>query len=256
MRPFFPALLAVACGGPPAALSSREGSPPSPQAPEVAKIQSSGEGWGVVFWKDSVAYMVGDGLTTVGPRGRAVARLRGAGESRCGGLAIDDATPHAVVTLPEGTTGDVPSKPAIISASTVEASAWRLDETLPGRDRFTPVDPDASPALQRGVEVGSVIKVRRYGGPPVVVVGGRRGESGGLVVVDHAASITLAQVLADGFASTPRVLPPTDLDGDGHLETALFTSERVVLARLKLSPSTVDLIPLESWSCGASAATP
>jgi hypothetical protein len=171
-------------------------------------------------------------------------------------VAIDDATPHAVVTLPEGKTGEVPAKPAVISASTVEAAAWRLDETLPGRDRFTPIDPDAAPAVQRGVEVGSVIKVRRYGGPPVVVVGGRRGPSGGLVVMNHAASTTLARVLVDGFATTPRVLPPTDVDGDGHLETALFTDERVVLARLKLTPSTVELIPLESWSCGPDAGTP
>ena len=171
-------------------------------------------------------------------------------------MAVDDVPPNAVVVLPEGRVGDVPQKPSVIPASTVEAAAWRMDELLPGRDRFTPVDPDAAPALQRGVELGSVVKVRRYGGPPVVLVGGRRGAVGGLVLVDHTASAVEAQLLVDGFESTPRVLPPTDLDGDGELETALFTDRRVVLARLQLTPASAALTGLESWVCDDTVVAP
>jgi hypothetical protein len=157
-----------------------------------------------------------------------------------------------VVTLPEDKSGVAPQKPAVIPAATVEAAAWRLDEVLPGRDRFTPIDPDAAPALQRGVEVGSVVKVRRYGGPPVLVVAGRRGKTGALLVLDRTASAVQDQILVEGVTATPRVLPPADLDGDGHAETALFTGSETLLARLMFTPATVDLSPLEWWTCGAS----
>lgn len=222
----------------------------------TSTIVSSNEGWGAVFWRDSVAYQLGGGGEAVGPRGRTTLRVREPRSTFCGGVAVDDAPPHAVLVLPEGRVGDVPQKPSVIPASTVEAAAWRMDELLPGRDRFTPVNPDAAPALQRGVEVGSVVKVRRYGGPPVVLVGGRRGSVGGLVLVDHTASTVQAQLLVDGFESTPRVLPPTDLDGDGSLETALFTDRRVVLARLQLTPASAALTGLESWVCEDAADVP
>ena len=151
MRRIFPVWMLVACGGAVTQTSPQESTPSPPSgepAAELRGVASSGEGWGVVFWKDSVAFKIGGGMQTIGPRGRTVARLREPAARRCGGLAIDDAAPHAVVTLPEGKTGDVPSKPAVISASTVEAAAWRLDESLPGRDRFTPVDPDEPPIFR------------------------------------------------------------------------------------------------------------
>ena len=247
-RRLLPVLLCCGCGGL-SSTSERPARSPTDAQPQVPEIVSSGEGWGAVFWRGSVAFRVGDGLETVGPRARTTARLRVPPEQWCGGDAIDDAAPHAVLVLPDGAVGQVPTKPAVIPATAVEASAWRLDEALPGRDRFSPVDPDASPAEQRGVGVGSVVKVRRYGGPPVVVVGGRRGEVGAMLVTDRDATTTHASLLVDGFSETPRVLPPTDLDGDGELETALFTDQRVVLARLKVRPATVELTPLESWTC-------
>jgi len=210
---------------------------------------SSGEGWGAVFWQDGVAWKVGGGLETIGPGGRTTATVRSAEPGYCGGVALDHATPNAVVAAPVGTTGEAPAKPAVIAAATVEAAAWRLDEVLPGRDRFTPVNPDAAPALQRGVEVGSVVKVRRYGGPPVLLVSGRRGSSGALLVLDREATRVEAKVQVEGLTSTPRVLPPADIDGDGAAETALFTRTETLLARLELTPSTVGLQSLEWWTC-------
>jgi len=225
----------------------------APAAPSIPAVESSGEGWGAVFWDGPVAWRVGGGLDTIGPRGRATATVRDPTVGYCGGQALDNAAPHAVITAPEGVSGDAPKKPAVISAATVEAAAWRLDDVLPGRDRFTPVDPDASPALQRGVEVGSVVKVRRYGGPPVLLVGGRRAEVGALLVLDKEATTVLAQVLVEGMSGTPRVLPPADLDGDGHLETALFSKHDTLLARVPLTPATAGLTALEYWSCSEPA---
>ncbi|HCH63606.1 MAG TPA: hypothetical protein DFR83_12440 [Deltaproteobacteria bacterium] len=263
MRRLLPLWLVLGCsdrptGVPePAEPSRSSGSlEPGQAEPSVPSIASSQEGWGAVFWRDTVAYKMGGGLEAVGPRGRTTVRLREPKVAHCGGIAIDDAPAHAVVVLPEGKQGDIPAKPAVIAASTVEAAAWRMDEALPGRDRFTPVNPDAAPALQRGVELGSVVKVRRYGAPPVVVVSGRRGSVGGLLVVDRDASHIEAMLIADGFDSAPRVLPPTDLDGDGHLETALFTDSRVVLGRLTLTPASVGLTGLESWACEDGAVAP
>ena len=244
--------------------ADRPSSPPVPSDPTAATateptlpaIKSSGEGWGAVFWKEEVAYQVGGGAQVVGPRGRREVRMREPTLTGCGGVAIDGVPANAVIVLPDGKDGEIPTKPSIIAASTVEAAAWRMDEALPGRDRFTPVNPDAAPALQRGVELGSVVKVRRYGAPPVVVVSGRRGAVGGLLVVDREASHTEAVLMADGFDATPRVLPPADLDGDGHLETALFTDSRVVLARLTVTPATVELTGLEAWTCEDGVAAP
>lgn len=246
MRTLLPALL-VLC-----ACSSASTPAPADPLPSdrLAKAHpSSGEGWGAVFWQDGVAWKVGGGLDTIGPRGRNTASVRSAEPGPCGGVALDDATPNAVVAAPFGTTGEAPAKPAVIAAATVEAAAWRLDEVLPGRDRFTPLNPDAAPALQRGVEVGSVVKVRRYGGPPVLLVSGRRGSSGALLVLDREASRVESTVLVEGLSSTPRVLPPADIDGNGAAETALFTRTETLLARLELTPSTVGLQALEWWTC-------
>jgi hypothetical protein len=242
---------AMGCSGEPAAPAVVSNEPDAAEA--IPAVPSSKEGWGAVFWEGEVAYKVGGGLDTVGPRGRSTARLREGHPQFCGGQALDDAAPHAVLAVPDGKIGDAPEKPAVISAATVEAAAWRLDEVLPGRDRFTPVNPDASPALQRGLEVGSVVKVRRFGGPPVLLAGGRRGAVGGLVLLDREATASQGHLLADGFDAIPRVLPPADLDGDGNLETALFTDHRVLLVRLLLTPSSAELVPLESWSCSAPA---
>lgn len=236
-----------------AALAGCGAAPPaevSPAEPEPA-FPSSKEGWGAVFWSEGQAWKVGGGLDTIGPRGRAPSTVTDETPGRCGGVAIQGAADRAVLAAPPGVHGDAPAKPAVIAASVVEAAAWRLDEVLPGRDRFTPVDPQASPAAQRGVDVGSVVKLRRYGGPPVLVVGGARAGTGALLVLDREATQVLAQVSVPEMRGTPRVLPPADLDGDGNLETALFTVDHIMLARLTVTPATVSLTPLESWRCPA-----
>ena len=84
------------------------------------------------------------------------------------------------------------------------------------------------------------------------MVAGRRGRTGALLVLDRTASAVQDQILVVGVTATPRVLPPADLDGDGHAETALFTGSETLLARLMFTPATVDLSPLEWWTCGTS----
>lgn len=230
-------LLTVGCNTP---------APPAEPAPEALPPS---EGWGAVFWRGDVAWKVGGGDIVVGPRSVSTSTGRGDSPAKCGGVAIDDAAPHAVLALPEGRSGDSPTKPAVISAAVVEAAAWRLDEVLPARDRYSPASSGADPALQRGVSLGSVVKLRRFGGPPVLVVSGSRDCTGVLALLDREAKTVLDSTTVEGLCGTPRVLPPADIDGDGQLETALFSDTHVLLARLPLSSAKAAITPVQSWSC-------
>ena len=233
-------LIAVGCN-PPADQPATEPTPPAAEAPD---------GWGAVFWRDAVAWKVGGGDVVVGPRSVSTSRPRaGAAPAPCGGVVIDDAAPHAVVALPAGRSGATPQKPAVIEAAVVEAAAWRLDELLPAQDRYSPATPNADPASQRGVSLGSVVKLRRYGGPPVLVVGGSRDCTGVLALLNRQATEVLASTLVEGLCDTPRVLPPADIDGDGQLETALFSDTHVLLSRITLTPAKAALAPVHTWTC-------
>lgn len=220
-------------------------------APEVSQLPGPVPGWGAVFWRDGIPWQRGGATRVVGPRAVAdvVPLTPAPSPSRCGGTAVDGAPKHAVVALPQGVSGDTPTKPPIISAATVEATAWRLDEKLPARDKWSPVDPNAAPAAQRGVQVGSVVKVRRYGGPPVLAVAGSRDCTGIVALLDREATTTWTHHLLPGICGTPHLLPPTDIDGDGQLETVVFDDEHVVVARLDLTPATADLTVLGHWAC-------
>ncbi len=233
------ALLCSACGQP----------SPDPTPEPSAATATSSEGWGAVFWREDVAWKVGGGDTVVGPRSLATSRPRADTPTKCGGVAVDDAVPHAVLALPAGKSGDTPAKPAVITAAVVETAAWRLDEVLPARDRYAPATPETNPALQRGVAVGSVVKVRRFGGPPVLAVGGSRDCTGVLALLDREATQVLARITVPDMCGTPRVLPPADIDGDGQLETALFTDTHILLARLPFTSANVAIEPLQSWTC-------
>lgn len=233
------AVLCAACGRPDPA--------PVPEPP--ATTAHSSEGWGAVFWRGEVAWKVGGGDTVVGPRSLSTSRPRADTPAKCGGVAIDDAAPHAVLALPVGKSGNTPTKPAVITAAIVETAAWRLDEKLPARDRYAPAAPETNPALQRGVALGSVVKVRRFGGPPVLAVGGSRDCTGILALLNREATQVLASVTVPEMCGTPRVLPPADIDGDGQLETALFTDTHILLARLPLTSAEASITPLQTWSC-------
>lgn len=235
-------LLVVGCGASPKA-------PLAPADPTPA-LPGPADGWGVVFERNDGLWKVGGGSTLVGPYGIGAGTTEGT-SGECGGLKLTTDVAHPRLVLPEGTVGQAPSRPSPVDAARVEAAAWRLDEALPPRDRFTPTDPNAAPAAQRGVQVGSVIKVRRFGGPPVHTAVGSRDCQARLLILDADARQTLAQLDVPEVCDTPRLLPPTDLDGDGNLETALLSESTVVLVRLRLEPATATIEALGQWRCAS-----
>lgn len=208
------------------------------------------DGWGAVLWREGTAVQYGGGPTLIAPRSTAAAAPRsGAAPDRCGGRVLEGAPEAAVLAPPAGAPAVVPPKPPAVPAPLVEAALWRVDELLPAADAFTPIDPNAAPAKARGVELGSVVKTRRRGAPPVLVVSGERSCTAVLAVLDAKATKVLASQLVPGPCAVPRVLPPADLDGDGALETALFTDSRVVAARLGLASGAETLTLLGDWAC-------
>jgi len=209
-------------------------------------------GWGAVLWRDGVAVQHGGGPVLVSPKSRAVATAAAAAPAdRCGGTVLEGAPPSSVLAPPAGSPEVVPPKPAAVPAPLVEAALWRVDTLLPPADEFTPVQASAAPAKARGVELGSVVKTRRHGAPPVLVVSGERSCTAVLAVLDAKATNVLASQSVPGVCGVPRVLPPADLDGDGALETALFTDDRVVAARLELASGKESMTLLGDWACPA-----
>ena len=81
------------------------------------------------------------------------------------------------------------------------------------------------------------------------MVSGERSCTAVLAVLDAKATTVLAFQLVPGVCEVPRVLPPADLDGDGSLETAIFTDSRVVAARLDLASGKETMTLLGDWSC-------
>jgi hypothetical protein len=236
------ALGAVTCGSP---------SPTPPSAAWASPLPGAAAGWGAVFWREGRPVAVGGGARLIGPVGVADAARGGPGP--CGGEWADGAPARAVLALPTGVHGDAPTKPPAVPAGLVEAAAWRLDEALPAAERFTPVDPAAAPARQRGVEVGSVIKLRRTGGPPVILTVGARGCAGAALLLDATGARAVDELRIPGACAPLKALPPADLDGDGALETALYSDEQVVLVRIPMDPARAALEALGSWSCPAGA---
>lgn len=220
-----------------------------PPAPTHA-LAPPAAGWGAVLWQDGVAVQYGGGPTLVAPKVRAAAiEDTAAAPDRCGGVVLKDAPTAAVLAPPSGSPTTAPSRPPAVPAPLVEAALWRVDTLLPEADSFTPIDPNAAPAKARGIELGSVVKTRRRGAPPVLVVSGERSCTAVLAVLDAKATRVLTSQIVPGVCGVPRVLPPADLDGDGASETAMFTADRVVAARLQLDSGEERLDLLGDWAC-------
>jgi hypothetical protein len=96
--------------------------------------------------------------------------------------------PPAVTTPPPP-----PPEPPPVAAATIEKVGWRLDEVLPPADRFTPNTPSKDVSQQRGVQVGTVVKMRREGGPPWYLASGTRNCDGGFVVLDSTGEPDLGR---------------------------------------------------------------
>lgn len=221
----------------------------APAAINAIKAKKSTEdGWGAVFWRNATAWKIGGGDTLVSPR--ASAQVRPSGEPlTCDGVAVKGAPAHAALALPEGTPQpDVMASPAI-QAHRVERAAWRLDEILPPRGRFDPKVSSNQPSKQRGIEVGSVSKTRRYGAPPFLIATGVRSCSGAVIITDLKAEKTLAYDRLPQTCTPLRVIPALDYDGDGNREFAVFSEERVALYRLTERPGTLHMDRIGEWYC-------
>jgi hypothetical protein len=144
-------------------------------------------------------------------------------------------------------------KTPAIRAHLVERAAWRLDEVLPPRDKFSPAVSSTAPSEQRGVKVGSVAKTRRHGAPPVLISTGVRDCTAAIAVVDAKAERTLAHDRVAGVCSPLRVLPAAQLDAQNGREFAVFNETDVILYRLLEDGGRIRLTRLGEWRCPAPA---
>jgi hypothetical protein len=142
----------------------------------------------------------------------------------------------------------VATAPAV-QAALVERVAWRLDALLPAQGAYSSAAPQIEPARQRGVQVGSVVKMRRHHAPPVVLAVGVRRCTGVVSVLDVKGSESLWSARIPDSCGRLRLLPPTDLDGDGALETAVFDETQVTVLRVVDSGRDPDVEVLGHWRC-------
>lgn len=253
-----PLLFALfACSG-----SSNEGAAPSAIEPapaaeapaaraaeerRVAVDTAVGAAWGAVFWREERAWRQGGGEALIGPGGVGVATA-GAEQGACG-VALSGAPQRAVLALPAGVAPTaLPEAPAT-RADLVERAAWRLDEALPPRDRFSPATSSTDPALQRGVRVGSVVKTRRANAPPLLFAAGSRECAAALVVLDQEAKEVLAWDRLEQVCDPLTLLPTADYDGDGQRELVAYTAGRVLLYRLAEGSGAPRLTRIGDWRC-------
>jgi hypothetical protein len=245
------------CGGPteapepPLTTGSGSGSAATAKPEPSAPIDVPGEGWGGVVWNGSTAYRIaGEGTIAVGPEAVATFTLAPELPSRCGAPAMKGAPHAAAIVLPPAvaTPPPPPPEPLPVAAATIEKVGWRLDEVLPPADRFTPNTPSKDVSQQRGVQVGTVVKMRRQGGPPWLLASGTRNCDGGFVVLDATASRTLVAERIP-TCDTLRVLNPSDLDGDGNAELAVFDDDSVYVYRIRPERGQPRVERLGRWSC-------
>ncbi len=219
------------------------------QAIPKAKRQTE-QGWGAVFWRNATAWKVGGGSVVVGPRGATEVRTRGE-VLACEGIATKGAPSHGALVLPEGSSlPKVPASPAI-QAHRVERAAWRLDEVLPPRGRFSAGVNSAAPSQQRGIDVGSVTKTRRHGAPPFLISTGVRDCVGVVALMDLKAEATLVYDRIGENCSPLRVLPAFDYDGDGNREFAVFSEEQVAIYRLTEAPGILSMVRIADFACAS-----
>ncbi len=204
--------------------------------------------WGAIFWRDGQAWKVGGGTNVVSPKESGTVRVSGE-PLVCDGVATKGAPKRSALALPEGAALPTVVKAPAIQAHRVERAAWRLDEVLPPRGRFSPKTTTTSPARQRGVEVGSVVKTRRVGAPPILISTGVRECVGAVNITDAKAEASMAYDRLPNTCSMLRVIPALDYDGDGAREFAVFNDERVTVYRLFEAPGQLGLTRIANWSC-------
>jgi hypothetical protein len=206
------------------------------------------DGWGGVFWRKGQAWKVGGGSLLVTPT--EVKRVTTSGEPMiCDGVAIKGAPVRAALALPEGAPPPKIEHIPAIRAHLVERAAWRIDEVLPPRDKYSPAGSSKQPAKQRGVHVGSVAKTRRHGAPPVLVAAGVRNCTAAVVILASKSERTMAYDRVSGICETLRVLPASDLDGKEGREFAVFNDTDVLLYRMKERAGRVGLTRIGQWRC-------
>lgn len=224
---------------------------PAPAAPGgvAASVDlAAGEAFGAVFWREGRAWRLGgEGAGLLGPGGAGEARV-GQDQGPCG-VSLEGAPERAVLAVPAGKTPTAPPEAPANLAGVVERAAWRLDEALPPRDRFTPAVDTPDPALQRGVRVASVVKTRRQGAPPVLLASGTRDCTTAVALLDHDAGKLLAWDRLDQACEPLSLLPVADYDGDGARELAAYNDARVVLYRLVEEPGRVGLTRILDRTC-------
>jgi len=248
-------ILTLGCGGEDASQQPSPGAQTPPPAKEVTALKnaqqakhSPEDGWGAMFWRQATAWKVGGGDVVVGPREAATVRTSGEALA-CKGVAAKGAPKGGALVLPEGSAVPKVKKSAAIQAHRVERAAWRLDEVLPARSKYAAKVPSTSPTQQRGIEVGSVTKTRRYGAPPFLVATGVRQCGGAVIFTDLKAEKTLAYDKLSGTCDTLRVIPADDYDGDGQREFAVFSDSVVAAYRIIETPGNLGLTRIGSWSC-------
>ncbi|MCK6507693.1 hypothetical protein L6R53_30720 [Myxococcota bacterium] len=232
---------APAVSAPPVEAAGSGGAPPPPQAQVAAE-----EGWGAILWREDTWYSTGQGTLAAGPK-EVVTLAPTGGTGACGAVVADPQ--GAMITLKAGAVAPTITPAPAIQAALVERAAWRLDELLPEVDRFTPLPTSPDPSKARGVDVGSVAKVRRHGAPPMLIAAGHRECTGMVAILSTDAGQVLAWDSVADACEPLRVLPPNDLDGDGHRELAAWSRSRAVLYRLTEAPGSVTMVRLADWTC-------
>jgi hypothetical protein len=251
-------MMMLACGGDEAAeVQSPTADTISPVAPTKAlsrahPAQVADEaGWGAVFWRAGQAWKVGGGDVLVAPTESRSSTSSGE-PNICDGVTVKGAPARAALALPAGAPAPKIIKTPAIRAHLVERSAWRLDEILPPRDKYSPAVSSNAPSEQRGVSIGSVSKTRRHGAPPILLATGVRDCTAAIAVLDAKAERTLAYDRIAGTCDKLRVIPATQLDSGREREFAVFNDTDVVLYRLHEEGSTVKLSRLGQWRCAQS----
>lgn len=221
--------------------------PTTPRGEQVAVDLAAGAAWGAVFWRDGVAWQRGGGTALVGPGGAGEGK-QGAETGACG-VKVEGAPARVVLAVPAGKSATAPPEAPATRAEVVERAAWRLDEVLPPRDRFSPAISGADPALQRGVRVASVAKTRRSGAPPVLLSSGARDCVGAVVALDQDAGTVLSWDRIEEACEPLSLVPAADYDGDGVRELAAWSETRVLLYSLEERPGVFRLRRVGDWRC-------
>jgi hypothetical protein len=112
----------------------------------------------------------------------------------------------------------------LVGAAVVEKATWRLSEVFGPNEGIQPGADAKDPAIDRGVRVRSVRKIRRQGPPWQVIVGERRDKIGVAFADKDADKLVNGVVLQVGIPGPFDIasLPVEDLDGAEGLELVVY----------------------------------